>query len=196
MGGETKDKQHVPSNEEALICGMCGSSNVETESKEHAFPYGVGKAQVELSASVPVRVCRSCGFQFMDYLGEEACHYAVCRHLGVMTPQEIKALRKMYNLTQADFAKITGLGEATLSRWERGVVIQNQAYDNYLYLLRLSANLEKIRTRSEESEMDGDLTSHTRKPTLRVLKLSEEVEKKNRNFSLRPIAPERSVKCM
>lgn len=161
MGGETKDKEHVPSSDEALICGMCGSRNIETENKEHTFPYGVGEAQEELSAIVPVRVCKSCGFQFLDYLAEEACHDAVCRHLRVMTPKQIKALRKMHNLTQADFAKITGLGEATLSRWERGVVVQNEGYDNYLYLLGLGDNLDAVRKRRTDGEVSPEDSSRS-----------------------------------
>ena len=196
MGGETKDKEGKVLNEGTSICCMCGSSNVETENKEHTFPYGVGKAQVELSATVPVRVCKSCGFQFMDSLGGEACHDAVCKHLRVMTPKQIRALRKMHNLTQADFAKITGLGEATLSRWERGVVVQNQACDNYLYLLRLPANLERIRTRNEESDQEGDAAAPVQRSTFRVLKLSEELEKRSSAFSLRQLEPERPAKCM
>ena len=39
-------------------------------------------------------------------------------------------------MSRAAFAQLTALGEATLSRWENGVLIQNRAYDRYLRLLR------------------------------------------------------------
>ena len=39
-------------------------------------------------------------------------------------------------MSQAEFARVTGFGEATIGRWENGLVIQNVANDRYLRLLR------------------------------------------------------------
>jgi len=41
---------------------------------------------------------------------------------GLLTSDEIVKIRKKYNLTQKDFAKILGLGEVTINRYERGTI--------------------------------------------------------------------------
>ena len=137
----------------SLVCPNCGSGDVQTCPEQYCFPYGVGEAQVELSTEVPLRTCGGCGFEFLDHVGQSTCHEAVCRHLGIMTPHQITSLRRLHTLTQAELSKITKLGEATLSRWERGVVIQNEAYDNYLYLLGFPENLKRIHNRAESGEL-------------------------------------------
>lgn len=139
-GREEKEK-----SEESLVCSECGSRNITTKEEEYKFEYGVGEEAVELKAIVPLRTCGDCGCSFLDGEAEDLCHEEICRHLGVMSPSQIKALRKLYDLTQAQFSTITRLGEATLSRWERGIIIQNEAYDNYLYLLGFKENIERVR---------------------------------------------------
>ena len=62
-------------------------------------------------------------------------HEAECRRLGVLTPAEIRALRTGYDMSRAEFARVTGFGEATLARWERGEVIQNTSNDSFLRML-------------------------------------------------------------
>lgn len=97
--------------------------------------YGSGANAVELTADVPVHSCSQCG---ESYTGEEADvirHEAVCRHLGVLTPAEIRGLRQRHDLSRAAFARVTGFGEATVARWERGEVIQNTSNDSFLRML-------------------------------------------------------------
>lgn len=149
-GKEGKEK-----SDESIVCSECGSSNIKTKEEEYKFEYGVGKEAVELKVIVPLRTCGNCGCSFLDGEAEDLCHKEICRHLGVMSPSQIKDLRKLYNLTQAEFCRITKLGEATMSRWERGVLIQNAAYDNYMFLLKLPLNFERIRKRGlGEEELD------------------------------------------
>jgi DNA-binding transcriptional regulator YiaG len=122
----------------------------------------------------------------LDGDAEDACHEAVCRHLGVMTPSQIKALRTLYGLTQSQFSEITKLGEATLSRWERGIVIQNQAYDNYLYLLGFNENLERIRNRTKESKITEQIVNRNQNPQFRKLDVTGELLERKMNFKLVP----------
>jgi DNA-binding XRE family transcriptional regulator len=140
-----------------FVCADCGSSNVETFEEDYTFAYGIGEGRVELTTRIPIRKCGNCGFSYRDCIADDICHEAVCRHLGVMTPAKIRALRELHGLTQAQFSEVTKLGEATLSRWERGVVIQNQAYDNYLYLLAFSKNFDRVRERDVQAETEGAL---------------------------------------
>ena len=151
------DKNLKPESNSAItggksICPDCGSNKIETSEENYRFTYGRGEDKADLRVKVPVRTCIECRASFIDHIAEEICHEAVCQHLGVLTPSQIKGLRKRYNLTQAQFREITKLGEATLSRWERGLVIQNQAYDNYLYLLGFPKNLDRIQSRDKSVE--------------------------------------------
>lgn len=116
-------------------CFECGAP-ADTRWREHVFPYGAGASAVELNVTLPVRVCRSCGFEFLDHEAETLQHEAVCAHLGVLTPQEIRGIRRMHGMSRAEFSRVTGLGEATLNRWENAILIQNAANDRCLRLWR------------------------------------------------------------
>ncbi len=143
------EKSHKSPRGSALRCAQCGSAEVRTENIQEEFTYGESSEAVQLSAVVPLRRCLQCGFAFIDAAGEDAQHEAICRHLRVMTPREIRALRRRYGLTRSQFALVTKLGAATIARWERGELIQNAAYDQFLYLLTFAENLERLRERND-----------------------------------------------
>jgi DNA-binding transcriptional regulator YiaG len=135
-----------------LACPSCGRDAVRTDEIAHTFPYGDGDQVVELSVTVPLRKCLSCGFEFLDSVAEELQHEAVCRYLGVMTPTEVHAVRqKAGGMSQVAFARLTRLGEATIGRWERGELIQNAANDQLLYLLTFPENVVRLRERLEQN---------------------------------------------
>jgi putative zinc finger/helix-turn-helix YgiT family protein len=174
----------IQSREESATCPECGSSNLMVSREEYRFPYGKGAEAVELSATVEVEKCGDCGFSSMGPVAERACHDAICDHLGLMKPGQIKGLRDYYKLTQAEFSKITGLGEATLSRWERGIVIQNEAYDSYLYLLGLRGNLQSIHERRESDKLLLPTREKADRPQFRELEVSEDVLRRQDSFKL------------
>src|SRR5258707_15626406 len=95
------------SPEKSPECPSCGSTGTQTSQENEQFVYGEKGHSVELSAQIPVRTCLSCGFQFTDSEAEVAHHEAVCRHLGVLTPGEILALRARYGLSRSVFAELT-----------------------------------------------------------------------------------------
>jgi len=184
MSRNSNSKQSGSGTSEYISCPECGSGNVKTSEEEYSFPYGVGEYAVNLKPRVPIRTCSDCGFSFLDHFGEGICHEAVCKHLGVMTPSQIKALRGLYELTQAQFSEITKLGEATLSRWERGVVIQNQAYDNYLYLLGFKENFQMVREHGESTELLEQYVGEVGMPQFRELDVDEELLERKSGFKL------------
>ncbi|MHA2407588.1 MAG: type II TA system antitoxin MqsA family protein [Candidatus Ranarchaeia archaeon] len=184
MSRNSNSKKSGSGTSECISCPECGSGNVKTSEEEYSFPYGVGEDSVNLTPRVPIRKCSDCGFSFLDNVGEGICHEAVCKHLGVMTPSQVKDLRKMYKLTQAEFAEITKLGPATLSRWERGILIQNEAYDNYLYLLGFEKNLKKIRERGESTELMEPVVERNERPQFRELDVNEELLNRKNSFIL------------
>ncbi len=116
-------------------CEMCGAPGLRTELVRDPFIYGVGDDAVELSADIPVHTCNQCEVAFTGREAEVIHHEAVCRHLGVLTPKEIRNIRRQYGLSRAAFARLTGFGKASLARWERGELIQNTSSDRFLKLL-------------------------------------------------------------
>ena len=139
MNGEMLD--------DGMICAACGGSNLSRRTEMDEFEYGVGEGTVSLSTNVVVFGCDDCNCEFTGPGAEVARHEAVCRHLGIMTPAEIKDLRSRYGLSRHAFASVTRLGEASIARWEAGSHLQNRAYDSLLYLLCYEDNLHRLRNR-------------------------------------------------
>jgi putative zinc finger/helix-turn-helix YgiT family protein len=143
-----QDERDLQQTAEGLQCPQCGSDRVGTSQTEDCFTYGSGEYAVQLRALVPLRTCQSCGFRFLDSEAEDIQHETVCRHLGVLTPADIRAIRDARGMSRAEFARVTKLGEATLARWEHGALIQNAAYDQLLYLLRFDDNWQRVLERA------------------------------------------------
>ena len=122
----------------------------------------------------------------MDGEAEDLCHVAICKHLGVMSPEQIKALRGLYKLTQTQFCEVSKLGEATLSRWERGIVVQNSAYDNYLYLLGFIENMDRLQQRQRQNILPMLTTIDKNHSSFREIEITEDLIRKQEEFELQP----------
>lgn len=120
---------------EPVMCAQCGAQSARLSYEDEKFPYGVGESQVILAARVPVIRCEACGAQYTDSAAEDIRHAEVCRHLGRLAPDAVRAIRERYGLSQQEWATQTGLGIASVKRWETGNLIQNEATDRYLRLL-------------------------------------------------------------
>ncbi|PYQ90788.1 MAG: hypothetical protein DMG02_08465 [Acidobacteria bacterium] len=170
-------------------CANCGSSNVSTLIETDRFTHGVGSSAAELSVEVPVRTCADCGTQFTDEDAERLRHDAVCQHLGLLTPSEIRNIRIRYGFNRPVFAALTKLGEATLARWESGATLQNAAYDQYLRLLRYPENLSKLPDASAHAA-NRVLPANVlpfRTPRLRAIaQVSPELVQAEKAFQLHP----------
>ena len=131
---------------------MCGTPGLKTELVRDPFIYGAGSNAVELSADVPVHTCPRCSVSFTGEEAERVRHEAVCRHLGVLTPDKIRALRARHHMSRAAFARLTGFGEATLARWERREIVQNTSSDRYLRLLEDPVIFRRLYSMSERAD--------------------------------------------
>ena len=152
---------------------------------EHTFTYGTGADAAELTVTLPVHVCPSCGLEFLDDEAETLKHEAVCVHLGVLSPEEIRGIRRMHGMSRAAFSKVTGLGEAALNRWENGILIQSAANDRYLRLLAAPNNLRVLKRL--ESEPKGSAPpSEADAGRFRVIDVSDEHRRQQAGFRLRP----------
>jgi HTH-type transcriptional regulator/antitoxin MqsA len=138
-------------------CPTCGHAPLQEETITDHFEYrddGEEPRMIEVP-NVPIEVCPNCGERYFGPAAARAQHAAVCRTLGLLTPEEIQAIRERFGPTQAEFARVTGIGEATISRWERGRMLPNRAMDRYLRLLRDRpgnvAHLKRLGEKKEDS---------------------------------------------
>ena len=162
-------------------CEECGKNTVRMSFEEQPFIYGSGDEAVELRARVPVWTCASCGDAYTEGEAEDARHEAVCRHLGVLSPDMIRAIREKYGLTQAEFAKITGFGVASLKRWETGSLIQNVSADRLLRLIGADPTIMSKLIGIGRSKVDTIVRSSFRS------EISEKMRIRSEFFVLRPV---------
>ena len=142
---------------ENLACGECESKNISCDTIQEKFDYGVGDEAVELVADVPLCKCEDCGFRFLPSVADDLMHVAVCNHLGVKTPCEVASLRKASFNSRSDASNVTGIGEASFGRWERGALIQTPAFDRYLYLLSFQENVARLRRYIERTRQPRNI---------------------------------------
>jgi len=78
-------------------------------------------------------------------VGEDAIAIYRRKH-GLLSADEIRAIRDQFNLTQADLARLLRLGANTVSRWESGRNVQTAAMDILLRMIRdLPGSIEYLR---------------------------------------------------
>ena len=65
------------------------------------------------------------------------------KQVGLLTSQEIIALREKYNISQATLSKILGFGIKTITRYENGT-IQDKSNDLLLRLIKENDNIFEL----------------------------------------------------
>ena len=157
-------------------CARCGAETVDTVEHLHTFRYGAGESAADLTAHLPVRRCGTCGFEFLDQESERIKLEAICEHLGVLSPSGIQRIRERYGMTLAAFADVTGLGTATLVRWENGSMNHTRAYDRYVRLLEKPEIMKELKRLAEPVESGSDLDAGE-DPEFRVVRVSRNSRK-------------------
>lgn len=172
IGREPLDVQPMPE------CPDCDATDSRLEYREQSFRYGPGDGAVELRCEVPVHTCNRCGYEWTGHEAEDARQLAVCRYLGRLSPDEVRSIREIYRLSQAEFSRITGFGEASLSRWETGAQVQNSSSDRLLRLILADErNLDRLK--QVEAAKDPGWSAH-----FRVLTLTPELQRRKLSFQL------------
>ena len=127
-------------------CPACGTMMVE---KRGTLRLPVNGEDIAVPSAAHLR-CPKCGevvlrFQESKRLGEDAFAIYRKRH-GLLSADEIRAIRERFSLTQADLARLLRLGSNTVSRWESGRNVQTAAMDILLRLIRdLPGSIDYLR---------------------------------------------------
>jgi len=66
------------------------------------------------------------GEEYLTIKDVDGLHVAIGRHIvserKVLTPEEIRFLRKTMDVTQSGLAKILGKDSQAVARWEKGII--------------------------------------------------------------------------
>ena len=132
-------------------CEEC-KKEVLTSIVEKTETYEVCGESIEVQAQV--LVCAECGEElFCEELDNAAlvkAYNEYRRRHKLLLPEEIKAIREQYGLSQRGFAKLLNWGDKTISRYENGS-LQDRAHNSLLLFLR---NPQNMKTYILENEID------------------------------------------
>ncbi|MBI2803814.1 MAG: type II toxin-antitoxin system MqsA family antitoxin [Planctomycetes bacterium] len=118
-------------------CPECGRGQLVSFTRDEDFDFDLGDERVAVQArNVPVEKCDTCGEIMSGPAAARVRHDAICRAVGLLTPSEIKAIREKFGWSQQHLAALTDFGIATVSRWERGRLLQNRSANKVLLGLR------------------------------------------------------------
>lgn len=135
-------------------CEECGRE-VETKIITCKESYGVCGETIEVDAQV--LVCAECGEELyceeLDNATLIKAYNAYRKKHKLLLPEEIKAIREQYHLSQRSFAKLLNWGDKTIFRYENGS-IQDKAHNSLLLFLREPKNM---RTYLIENEIMLDI---------------------------------------
>lgn len=124
-------------DEYCIVCGQDGPLRHERK------PMEFDVRGETLSFEVPVNICPSCGTTEAEP-GVDPAEIAFAEYRErnqLLTPEQVKEIRKRYSLSQKSFAALLGMSEATINRYEGGG-LQDEAHDQ---AIRSCENADVVR---------------------------------------------------
>ncbi len=100
---------------------------------------------IEYTIDIPaleIPKCQNCGELLFSNHVDEQIRDALLDRLRLLTPDQIRAGRKVLSLHQSQLAERLGVAAETISRWETGALIQSRSMDN---LLRVYFAIPEVR---------------------------------------------------
>ena len=138
------------SDKKIRFCPNCDSV-VETTVREATETYPVKGEDISVQAHV--RYCDCCGVNLWDKkLDAQNLLYAYAeyrRRHNMMQPSEIRALREKYHLSQTAFARVLGLDDNAIARYENGS-IADAASNHLMELVRQPGNFVALLEKNKE----------------------------------------------
>ncbi|MEE8732895.1 MAG: type II TA system antitoxin MqsA family protein [Eggerthellaceae bacterium] len=88
---------------------------------------------------VPHFLCENCDDIAFNAEQLDAYSHAIDEayreRMGLLSPSQIKSIRKSISCTQAQFESLVGVSTPTVSRWETGASIQQKTADNLMRVI-------------------------------------------------------------
>jgi HTH-type transcriptional regulator/antitoxin MqsA len=126
----------------AVVCPVCGANEVELVRERRQIAADDGTT---LDFDDELTRCKKCGVDYYtrdQSLASSRSRAAVLRaYEGLLSPQEIRAIRDRLGYTQAQLEQVLGVGRKTVVRWEKGTVRQSRLADRFLRTLAAHPNI-------------------------------------------------------
>ena len=144
-----------------MYCPNC-DSEVESTVRVISETYPVKGEDVTVAARV--RFCNCCGKVLWDEELDsknllDAFDVYREKH-NLLQPAEIRTIREKYCLSQVAFARVLGLGDKTIARYENGS-IPDSAQNNLIDLVQHPSNFKKLLEKNKDKISEQDYDSAT-----------------------------------
>ena len=125
-------------------CGECGG---HVGASRASFSVAIRGEHVDIEGVSHGR-CDGCGEVYLDADTIRAADRQAMAKLraarGLLTPDEIHALRAALGVSQAGLERLLGTGPKTVVRWEKGTVCQSATADRLMRLLAARPELAAL----------------------------------------------------
>ena len=122
---------------EGMMCAQCGKQGLTFRRRPHVLKYKGSTLEIENYGAF---ACPTCGEEYLDDVlimeTEPQIRNWQRQVDGLLTTDEIKAIRKKIGVSQTEFSRILGGGPKSFAKYETGVVNQSEAMDQLLRLIR------------------------------------------------------------
>ncbi len=119
-----------------VVCSICGTGEPQAVRARRRVTADDGTT---LEFDDEFTRCQKCGVEYYtrdQSLAASRARAAVLRaDEGLLTPQDIRAIRERLGYTQAQLEGVLHVGPKTVVRWEKGTVRQSRAVDQLLRVL-------------------------------------------------------------
>src|SRR5690349_13269975 len=114
-------------NGQRRLCPACGRGILKPRLISEVFEYGEdGDTAIVKTQDVPIEDCDVCGESFSGPTAARIRHEAIGRALGLLPPQDIRAIRERLGQSLDQFAKLIGVKTDRLNQWENGTIWQDR----------------------------------------------------------------------
>ena len=131
---------------ELLLCEICAAQAAEKIKSSFETRYGPQLVQVN---DIERYLCHECGEEYFD--NEQSrdlsrkVKAAARKELGLLSPEEIIAIRKKYCLSQERLEWLLSAGAKVVTRWENDRTLQPRSVDDLLRLMdRMPVVVEEL----------------------------------------------------
>ena len=159
-------------------CPICGRGVLRPRLISEVFEYGEdGDTVLVRTQDVPIEDCDVCEESFSGPKAARIRHDAIGRALGLLPPQEVRAIRERLGRSLDGFAMLLGVKADRLAQWENGTAWQDRTADRLLRLLSISHDnliyIEGLVGSSPEAVADPEPAPRVKKPRRYIMRRSD-----------------------
>lgn len=128
-----KEDKMGNTRKDSIKCPICDEGTLASRQGEFVTEVKCGTAKKELRVgNISWDECDACGEKIFDDNAMRQISDARYEAIGLLTPSELKEIRKRIGYTQEQMAAFLSIGNKTYCRWENGSSIQTKSMDTLI----------------------------------------------------------------